>query len=119
MLVRLGIDAELADHRLDPRREHREQVDGRGVAVARAAEGLAVEGEVVAEVGASLDDPPTQDGLDGLDVESPKEAGEGGHRWRRAASEAEGVGEGRVVVASEAGDAGQAGAAGEDGDDGQ
>ncbi len=52
---------------------------------------VAVGGEVVAQIGASPDDPLAQDRFKGLDVEAAEESGEGGQRGRGAASEADGV----------------------------
>lgn len=119
VLVGLGIDAQLPDHGLNRRREHGDQVYRGGLAVVTAPERLAVEGEVVAEVGTALEDPVAEDGLEGLDVDASEDAGVGGDTGRLPAPESEGVCEGGSVVASELSDALEGRAPGEDGDDGQ
>ena len=112
VLVGFGIDADLGEDGLGVRGEGGHQVDAGHVAVARAAQGLAVEGDVLGvgrvEAGGH---PAGEDGFDGVGVEGGQGAGEGGQGWRLAAGEAEREGQGRSVPASEAGDAGQAGAA--------
>lgn len=116
VLVRLGVDADLPDHRLHRRREQGHQVDRRHVAVVRPAEGLAVEGEVLAQIGAALHNPVPQDGFEGVDVEASEDAGVRGHARRLAAAEGEGEGEGVAVIATELSDPLEGGSPGEHGD---
>jgi hypothetical protein len=88
-------------------------VDGGDLAIVRAAQALAVEGEVLAQLGAALEDPVAQEGFEGVDVEASKDAAVGRGAGRLSASESEGVGQGSSVIASEWGDALERGAAGE------
>ena len=116
VFVRLGVHADLGEDGLGVRGEGGHQVDAGHVAVAGAAEGLAVEGHVLGvgrvEAGG---DPAGEGGLDGGGVEGGQGAGQGGQGRRFRAREAEGSGQGGAVLAAEAGDAGQAGAAHEHG----
>ena len=89
----------------------------RHVAVVGAADRFAVEGEVLAQVGASLNDPLAEDGLEGVHIEATEESGVGGRAGGLSASESEGEGEGLPVIATELNDALEGGAAGEHGDD--
>jgi hypothetical protein len=91
-------------------------VDRRHVAVVGAADGFAVEGEVLAQVGTALHDPVSQDGFEGVDAEASEEAGVGGHARRLAASESECEGEGLAVVATELSNPLEGGSPGQHGD---
>ena len=108
VFVRLGVHADLGEDGLGVRGEGGHQVDAGHVAVAGAAQGLAVEGQVF---GVGRVDPgghpAGEDGLDGVGVEGGQGAGQGGQGRRLLAGEAEGGGQSGAVLAAEPGDAGQ------------
>ena len=86
-----------------------DQVVAGHVAVAAAAEHLAVDRHVAdgGRVDPSLE-PAGQDGLQAGGVEAAEGAGQGGHGRGLAAAEPEGVGQRGAVLAAEPGDAGEA-----------
>jgi hypothetical protein len=67
VFVGFRIDANRADHGLDLRREHRDPMHGRCVAIVRAAERFAIQGEVLAEIGTALQDPIAEDRFEGVE----------------------------------------------------
>ncbi len=89
-LVGLGIDAELGDDRPDVGGVSGQEVDGRGLAVAAAAGGLAVEAEVGRVARAeSAADPAGDERLEGGGIDAAEDAGVGGLAQAAAAGEAE------------------------------
>ena len=116
VLVRFGVDTNLTHHRLDRRREQGEQVNRGDVALVGASQGLAIEGEVIAQIGAALQDPIAEDGFQSVGIESAEEAGVGGGGGCLPPAEAEHESEGLAVIAAELGDPLEGGAAGEHGD---
>ena len=119
VLVRFGVDTNLTHHRLDRRREQGEQVNRGDVALVGASQGLAIEGEVIAQIGAALQDPIAEDGFQSVGIESAEEAGVGGGGGCLAASESEGVSEGGAVIPPELSDGLEGGPSSEDGQDGE
>lgn len=116
VLVRLGVDADLPDHRLHRRGEQRHQMHRRHVPVVGAAEGFAVEGEVLAQIGTALENPVPRDAFEGVDVEASEDAGVGGHARRLPPAEAERESEGLAVIATELSDPLEGGSPGQHGD---
>lgn len=111
VLIGAGLDPNLREHGADRRGVGREQGLARNLAIAGTAKGLAVDRDL--RDGLRVDptgDPAGKDGFELVGVEASEGAGPGGNGGRLAASEAEGVGQGRTVLAAEAGDAGEAGA---------
>ena len=90
VLVGLGIDPKLGQDRLDIRGVGGDKVDCGGLAVAAAAEGLAIDGQMgrVARPESAAD--PAGDGrLEGGDVHAAEDAGVGGLAEAAAAGEAQ------------------------------
>lgn len=119
VLVGFGVGTHLAHHRVDRRREQGEQMNRGDFALARASRGLAIEGEVIARIGAALRDPIAEDAFRGVGTESPEEAGVGGGGGRLAASESEGVSERGAMIPPELRDGLGGGSSGTDGKDGE
>ena len=119
MFVGFGPDADLTDDRSDVRREQSQQVYGGRIAIVRAAQGFAIQGQVLAQVGAPLENPVPQDGFERVDVESPEDAGVGCHTGGFAAPEPEGLGQRESVIAPELSDPLEGRSSGEDTDDGE
>lgn len=117
VFVGLAVDPDLSDHGGDVGRVGGEQMDPGDGPLAGATHGLAVEAQLVAEIGAPGCDPASQRGFDGRDVESAQEVGECGLARRLGGPEPQGVCQRGAVVACELGDGFQRAHARECGDD--
>lgn len=119
VLVGFRIDAKLAHDGLNLRRERRHEVNCRRVAIVRAAETFAIECEMLAEIGAALEDPIAEDRLELVDVESSKDTGESGNAGCFSATESERESEVGSMISTELCDALEGGSPGEHRDDGE
>jgi len=120
VLVGLGIDAHLGQDGLGVGGIGSNEVLAGGLTVLATTHGLAVQGDdhPLAR-GQAVADPAAEGGLEGGDVQGAEEDGEGGLAGRLAATEAQGVGQRRALVASELGDGFVAFGSAEHGEDGQ
>jgi hypothetical protein len=117
MFVGLAVDLDLSDHGRDVGRVGREQMNPGNGPVAGAAHGLAVEAQLVPEIGAPGRDPAPQSGFDGGDVEPTQEVGECRLARGLGGPEPQGVSQRGAVVARELGNGFQRAHARERGDD--
>jgi hypothetical protein len=108
VFVGLGIDADLRDHRRHTRGIGGEQVDARNVIRSAAPQGFAVDGERIAQIGATPFQPGGQSVLIGCNIEASEDVGEGGFAGGGPVREAQSLGQRGSMVAGELSDGLQA-----------
>jgi hypothetical protein len=116
VLVGLGVDAQLGDHGGDARRVGGQQVDAGHLVTRAATQGLAVQGDCIAQIGTTPPEPLGQDLLIGVGVEPAEDIGEGGFTRSGPVGEAEDFGQFGPVVAGELGNGFQGLHTGQQGD---
>jgi hypothetical protein len=119
VLVGLGLDPNLSEDRSHFRGKSTEQMDARSLAVGRACEGLAIEGEGLAWVLGAILAPQAQGLLEGSDIELAEEFRERTLGGDLDPPESQGKSQRGTVVPTELGDGLQGLVSREDGDGGQ
>lgn len=116
MFVGLSSHADLSDDGGDAGRVSGEQMNAGQLIGGTAAEGLAIDSERIAQVGAAGRNPAGQGLLEDGDIQTAEEVRESGFAGRLAGAEAESMGQGLSVFASKLGDGFEGAHTGEHGD---